>query len=41
MKLGPFDDNEEFAETIPFSETRGYVQSVLRNRAMYERVYGD
>ena len=41
MKLGPFEDNEEFAETIPFSETRGYVQSVLRNRAMYERVYGD
>ncbi len=41
MKLGPFDDSEEFVETIPFSETRGYVQSVLRNRAMYERVYGD
>ena len=41
MALGPFEDNEEFAETIPFSETRGYVQSVLRNRAMYERIYGD
>ena len=41
MELGPFDDNEEFVESIPFSETRGYVQSVLRNRAMYERVYGD
>ncbi|MDE0107144.1 MAG: lytic transglycosylase domain-containing protein [Bryobacterales bacterium] len=41
MALGPFEDSEEFAETIPFSETRGYVQSVLRNRAMYERVYGD
>ena len=41
MKLGPFEDNEEFAETIPFSETRGYVQAVLRNRAMYERIYGE
>ena len=41
MALGPFEDNEEFAETIPFSETRGYVQAVLRNRAMYERIYGD
>ena len=41
MKLGPFDEPAEFVETIPFSETRGYVQSVLRNRAMYERVYGD
>lgn len=41
MALGPFEDNEEFAETIPFSETRGYVQSVLRNRAMYQRIYGD
>lgn len=40
-KLGPFEDNEEFAETIPFSETRGYVQAVLRNRAMYERIYGE
>ena len=41
MALGPFEDNEEFAETIPFSETRGYVQAVLRNRAMYQRIYGD
>ena len=41
MELGPFDEIAEFVETIPFSETRGYVQSVLRNRAMYARVYGD
>ncbi len=39
MKLGPFRELAEFVETIPFSETRGYVQSVLRNRGMYERVY--
>ena len=41
MELGPFDEVAEFVETIPFSETRGYVQSVLRNRAMYARLYGD
>lgn len=41
MELGPFREPSEFVETIPFSETRGYVQSVLRNREMYAQVYGD
>ena len=41
MKLGPFKEIAEFVETIPFSETRGYVQSVMRNRAMYERLYAE
>ncbi len=41
MERGPFEDATEFAETIPFSETRGYVQAVIRNRAMYQRLYGD
>ena len=41
MKLGPFREIAEFVETIPFSETRGYVQSVLRNRDAYRRLYGD
>ena len=41
MELGPFDEVAEFVETIPFSETRGYVQSVLRNRAMYALLYGE
>jgi soluble lytic murein transglycosylase len=41
MELGPFEEAGEFVETIPLSETRGYVQAVLRNRAMYERLYGD
>ena len=41
MALGPFDEPAEFVEAIPFSETRGYVQSVLRNREMYERLYGN
>jgi soluble lytic murein transglycosylase len=30
----------EFVETIPFTETRDYVQAVLRNAAMYRRLYG-
>jgi soluble lytic murein transglycosylase len=29
----------EFVETIPFSETRGYVQAVLRNADVYRRLY--
>ena len=29
----------EFVETIPFTETRGYVQAVLRNRELYRRLY--
>lgn len=31
----------EFVENIPFNETREYVQAVLRNAAMYRRIYGD
>jgi soluble lytic murein transglycosylase len=32
---------DEFAEAIPFKETRGYVQGVVRNRLQYERLYDD
>jgi soluble lytic murein transglycosylase len=32
-------DIEEWIENIPISETRGYVQSVLRNAANYRRLY--
>lgn len=31
----------EFVETVPFSETRGYIQTVLRNADMYRRLYQD
>jgi soluble lytic murein transglycosylase len=31
---------DEWAEAIPFKETRGYVQGVVRNRLQYERLYG-
>jgi soluble lytic murein transglycosylase len=30
---------DEWAESIPFKETRGYVQGVVRNRLQYERLY--
>ncbi len=33
-------DPAEFVENIPFTETRGYVQSVLRNAEIYRRLYG-
>jgi soluble lytic murein transglycosylase len=29
----------EFVETIPFSETRNYVQAVLRNADVYRQIY--
>ncbi|MFL6215575.1 MAG: transglycosylase SLT domain-containing protein [Blastocatellia bacterium] len=32
-------DIEEWIETIPFTETRGYVQGVLRYAANYRRLY--
>lgn len=35
-----YREPEEFLETIPLSETRGYVQSVLRNAEVYRRLYG-
>jgi soluble lytic murein transglycosylase len=32
---------DEFAEMIPFKETRGYVQGVVRNTLQYKRLYDD
>lgn len=40
MLQGPFREPAEFVETIPWTETRDYVQSVLRNADMYRRLYG-
>lgn len=34
-----FSDPEEFAESIPFTETRGYVQAVIRNAEVYRMIY--
>ena len=40
LQWGNFDEPGKFVETIPFTETRGYVQSVLRNADVYRRLYG-
>jgi len=37
----PFDEIPEFVESIPFTETREYVQIVVRNAAMYRMLYGE
>ena len=34
-----FKDVPEFVESIPYTETREYVQSILRNRDMYRALY--
>ena len=35
------EEPAEFVESIPFTETREYVQAVLRNAALYRRIYED
>ena len=35
-----YRDVYEFVESIPFTETRGYVQAIVRNRELYEELYG-
>jgi len=41
LERGEYRDTAEFVESIPFDETRGYVQSVIRNAGMYRRLYGN
>lgn len=38
-KNGKFRDVEEFVESIPFTETREYVQAIMRNTALYKLLY--
>jgi soluble lytic murein transglycosylase len=40
MGWGDFREPAEFVETIPFQETRDYVQIVFRNADLYRRIYG-
>lgn len=35
---GPYKDMDEFVESIPFSETRNYVQAILRNEGIYREL---
>jgi soluble lytic murein transglycosylase len=36
---GEFREPAEFIETVPFAETRNYIQTVLRNADTYRRIY--
>jgi len=37
---GNFREPAEFVESIPFTETREYVQAIVRNAGIYHRLYG-
>jgi soluble lytic murein transglycosylase len=35
---GPYNGVDEFVESIPFTETREYVQAILRNQEIYRSI---
>jgi soluble lytic murein transglycosylase len=37
---GKYRDPQEFVESIPFTETREYVQAIMRNANVYRQLYG-
>lgn len=39
LAAGDYQDVPEFVESIPYSETREYVQAILRNRELYRALY--
>ena len=39
MASADYKDIPEFVESIPYTETREYVQAILRNREMYRALY--
>ncbi len=39
MSAGDYKDTPEFVESIPYTETRDYVEAILRNREMYRALY--
>jgi len=40
LSQGKYRDAQEFVESIPFTETREYVQAILRNANVYRQLYG-
>jgi soluble lytic murein transglycosylase len=38
MGQGKYRDPQEFVESIPFTETREYVQAILRNTGVYKHI---
>jgi soluble lytic murein transglycosylase len=39
MASGDYKDIPEFVESIPYTETREYVQAIMRNRELYKTLY--
>ena len=39
MQNGKYGDIAEFVESIPFTETREYVQAIMRNSKVYRQLY--
>jgi soluble lytic murein transglycosylase len=39
LSNGEFRDMPEFVESIPFTETREYVQAIIRNVSVYKQLY--
>jgi soluble lytic murein transglycosylase len=40
QSVGKYRDIQEFVESIPFTETREYVQAIMRNANVYRQLYG-
>ena len=40
QSAGKYRDVQEFVESIPFTETREYVQAIMRNANVYRQLYG-
>jgi len=40
LEQSHYRDAQEFVESIPFTETREYVQAILRNANLYRQLYG-
>ena len=39
MSAGDYKDIAEYVESIPYTETREYVQAIIRNRQLYHALY--
>jgi len=39
MASNNYKDIAEWVESIPYTETRDYVQAIVRNRELYRAVY--
>lgn len=40
LSAGEYKDIAEYVESIPYTETREYVQAILRNQQIYHALYG-